>query len=238
MVKSTPGPDELLASTLRAQENERRRISRELHDEMGQGLMTLRLYLADLVRDAEGSLRLKAQEALTMLDRTIDGLRRIIAHLSPRPLEELGLVGAIRKEAQLLSKQTGMKSHLGLPKDLGSLNHEVEMAVYRSVQEGLHNISKHSGAQNFGVSLEKSAHVLTVRIDDDGNGFSEKVRPSPETFGVRGMRERLEELSGTLNIHSRKTGGTHIQIEIPLAGEGNLKHPHVRSLAVASAKAS
>lgn len=226
-------------STLRAEENERKRISRELHDEMGQGLMTLRLYLGSLVQESEGVLKQKAEEALAMVDQTIDGLRRIIARLSPRPLEQFGLVGAIRKEAERLSKQTGMKPHLSLPKDLHPLDHEIEVAAYRSVQEGLHNIGRHSAARNFGVALEASSQALTLRIDDDGTGFSGRARKSSQTFGVVGMRERLQELNGILRIHSRKTGGTRIEIEIPLPDDGELhRQPDAGNLVEAFGNAS
>lgn len=207
-------------STLQAQEDERKRMSRELHDEMGQGLMTLRLYLGSLVQGSEGTLKLKAQDAMDLLDHTIDGLRRIIARLSPRPLEELGLVGAIRKEVQMLSKRSGMKPHVELPRDWRPLDHEIEMAVYRSVQEGLNNIGKHSAAQNFGVALERSFETLSLRIEDDGTGLAGKVQDAARTFGIRGMRERIEEVNGTLRIFAPKGGGTCLEIEIPLSETG------------------
>lgn len=205
------------ASAFRAQEAERRRISRELHDEVGQGLMTLRLYLGALVEAANPELRSQAQDALTSLDMTIDGLRRIISRLSPRPLQELGLLGAIRREAHFVSRQKGMKAHLELPKSLRHLDAEVETAVYRSVQEGLHNVAKHSAARTFRIRLELSEHVLNLEIDDDGSGLSVKARNSSRTFGVAGMRERIEELGGRLQIYTQKTGGTSLRIEVPVA---------------------
>ena len=228
-------PRNLPNSILRAEENERKRIARELHDEMGQGLMALRFYLGTLLRQAaDGPLKAKAEEALALLDDTIDGLRRIIASLSPKPLENLGLIGAIRKEAKALSKQTGMKSHLAFPRELGFLAEDVELAVYRSVQEALNNISKHSGAHHFGVSIELRDGGLMLRIDDDGHGFSGKVSAS-EGFGVRGMNARIKELGGSMRIRSQKGGGTIINIEIPL--DSSSTHKDLRDVA-ASARAS
>lgn len=94
------------SSLLRAHENERRRLSRELHDEVGQGLMSLRLSLGILLRDsADGPFRKRVEATLDILDNTIDGLRRILGRLSPRPLENLGLLGAIRREAELLANK-------------------------------------------------------------------------------------------------------------------------------------
>ena len=201
-------------SSLFRAENERRRVSRELHDEVGQGLMSLRLSLGILVKDADnGAMRKRAEATLDILDNTIDGLRRIIARLSPRPLENLGLLGAIRREADLLAKQTGMIPQVALPKRLSGINSDVELAVYRLVQEALHNIAKHSGARNFSVALQGAAKKLKLRISDNGAGFVSKA--AVETFGVAGMRERVKELDGTLRIFSTKNG-TRIQIEIPL----------------------
>src|SRR5437763_13124277 len=125
---------ELSRHLVQAQEEERKRISRELHDEAGQGLMVLRLYLGTLVSESPNpELRMKIEEAMSMLDLTSGDLRRIIARLSPRMLEELGLMAAIRKEARELSKSTGMRPRLILP-GFGELDHEIEIALYRSVQ--------------------------------------------------------------------------------------------------------
>jgi two-component system, NarL family, sensor histidine kinase UhpB len=205
------------SSLFNANENERRRVSRELHDEVGQGLMSLRLSLGILIREAAGEpLRRRAEATLEILDNTIDGLRRIIGRLSPRPLENLGLLGAIRREADLLAKQTGMIPHVALPKQLTLINGEVELAVYRLVQEALHNTAKHSGARNFSVALQGTTKRLRMQISDNGAGFGSKTAASAENFGVAGMRERVEELGGRLRIFSVKSGGTRIQIEIPL----------------------
>ena len=119
---------ELSRQLLKAQEEERRRISRELHDETGQALMVLRFHLEMLAGDARSEeQKAKIQEALDVLDRSIEGLRRTIARLSPRVLEELGLVTAIRRQALLLAKHTGMKAHLELPEDVAPMDHDVEV---------------------------------------------------------------------------------------------------------------
>ncbi len=210
-------PAEASSLLLRAHENERRRLSRELHDEVGQALMSLRLSLGILLRDAaDGPLKRRAQATLDILDNTIDGLRRILGRLSPRPLENLGLLGAIRREAELLAKQTGMIPDVALPARLTLGNQEVEVAIYRLVQEALHNIAKHSGARNFSVALQGSAKRVRLQISDNGAGFGSKTATSTENFGVAGMRERVKELGGTLRIYSGKNGGTRLQIEIPL----------------------
>jgi two-component system sensor histidine kinase UhpB len=213
----TPESSELSRHLVQAQEEERKRISRELHDETGQGLMVLRLYLGTLIGEGPNpQLRAKIEDAMSMLDRTISDLRRIIARLSPRVLEELGMIAAIRKEARELSKNTGMKSRLILPNGFDELDHETEIALYRSAQEALHNVAKHSQARNFIIHLEINHDLATLIVEDDGIGFSRK-ETSRRSFGLLGMRERIAALGGTVRIRSRKDKGTRITVMLPLA---------------------
>jgi signal transduction histidine kinase len=199
-----------------AQEEERKRISRELHDEAGQGLMALRLHLGSLAAEGKGAVvASKIQQAMSMLDHTIGDLRRIIARLSPRTLNELGLLAAIRKEARSLSKISDIKGTLDLPANLSDVAHEVEVVVYRTVQEALHNIAKHSRAANFSIRLERDPATLILRVEDDGVGFVSKPN-FQGSFGLLGMRERLAALGGTVRIRSRQGRGTKIRVMLPL----------------------
>jgi signal transduction histidine kinase len=205
---------------LRALEEERRRISRELHDESGQGLMVLRLYLGMLADEVKTrSSREKIAQATELLDRTIGDLRRIIARLSPRVLEEVGLTAAIRKEARELAKNTGIKPHLTLPRSLSHVDHDVQVAIYRSVQEALHNVARHSKARNVRVALENQVSQLHLLVQDDGIGIRNKK--SPRSFGLSGMRERIAALGGQFRIHSPAGGGTALEITIPLGAYGS-----------------
>jgi len=155
---ATPESAEISRQLLKGEEEERRRISRELHDETGQALMVLRFHLEMLAGDAKGEeQRAKVEESLEVLDRTIEGLRRIIARLSPRVLEELGLLSAIRRQAQQLSSQARIKARLELPEEMAPMDHDIEVALYRAVQEALHNIAKHSQARNFAVGFRHRA---------------------------------------------------------------------------------
>jgi signal transduction histidine kinase len=229
---------ELSRHLLRAQEEERKRISRELHDEAGQGLMVLRLFLDGLwTESADPTWRAKIQESLTMLDRTIGDLRRIIARLSPRILEEMGLLAAIRKEVRELSKNTGVKTQLRLPQEMGELGQEVEIAIYRSVQESLHNISKHSQAKQCRLQLEVGGGQARLSVEDDGIGFPRPGNTSGRTFGLVGMRERIAALGGKVRIRSQRGKGTRVRVVLPLshayshAGDGtrlgpDRKHRH------------
>lgn len=207
---------ELSRHLVEAQEEERKRISRELHDEAGQGLMALRLYLGMIASESKHAETTSAiEEATSMLDRTIGELRRIIARLSPRTLNELGLLAAIRKEARSLSKITGMKGRLDLPPDLRDVTQETEIVLYRAVQEALHNVAKHSQAENFAIRLECYEQLFILRIEDDGVGFAPKPN-SHGSFGLMGMRERIAAMGGTVRIRSRRGRGTKIRVMLPL----------------------
>jgi two-component system, NarL family, sensor histidine kinase UhpB len=205
---------------LQAQEEERRRITRELHDETGQALMVLRFQLEMLAAEAKDEAqRTRTQESLALLDRTIDGLRRTIARLSPRVLEELGLVAALRKQAQLLAKQTGVRVHLDLAEDVEELDHDVQVAVYRSVQEALHNIAKHARARNVNVRLRHQSRRLSLEIEDDGVGFMPRTA-TDRGFGIKGMRERATALGGSTRIHSQPGKGTRVRVIFHLEKAG------------------
>ena len=206
---------ELSRHLLKVQEEERRRISRELHDETGQALMVLRFQLEMLAGENESrEVAGKIREALELLDRTIEGLRRTIARLSPRVLEEFGLSTAIRRQAQWLAKHTGMKGSLQIPENWSSADHDLDVALYRSVQEALHNVAKHSQASKFSVRLEVAPERVTLQIEDDGVGFSRRAA-HVRGFGLTGMRERAAALGGSMKIRSERGKGTNIQIQLP-----------------------
>jgi signal transduction histidine kinase len=203
---------------IRAQEEERKRISRELHDETGQGLMLLRLQLGMLATVVQGEdAQQKVRQITELLDRTIGGLRRIIGRLSPRVLDELGLPAAIRKEARELEKNTGIKTHLHVPQRFGDLVSDVEITAYRCVQEALHNIAKHSQARNVTLQVRQPANQLILMIEDDGVGISSKGQARSRGFGLSGMRERIAGLGGSLQIDGGEMSGTRLKITLPVS---------------------
>ena len=210
---------ELSRHLLKGEEEERRRISRELHDETGQALMVLRFQLEMLgsnVRNQEQ--KAMVQESLDVLDRTIEGLRRIIARLSPRVLEEFGLLAAIRRHAQLLASQSRMKARVELPAEIAPMDHDIEVALYRSAQEALQNIAKHSRARNFIVKLNTTASEIQLVIEDDGTGLETKT-PDDGGFGLTGMRERAVALGGSMTVESRRGRGTQLRIVLPFCAK-------------------
>ncbi|MGE5111175.1 MAG: ATP-binding protein [Acidobacteriaceae bacterium] len=209
---------ELSGHLLKAQEEERKRISRELHDETGQALMVIRLYLGMLESTVTGRTpKAKIHELLDVVDRTIEGIRRIIARLSPLLLQELGMVAAIRKEAKDLARNTGVKTEVMLAEDVGRLAPEVETAIYRVVQEALHNIAKHAHARTVNVHVTRDSKSVRVLVEDDGIGIAgSSTNPQRRTFGLAGMRERITALGGTIRVHSRKGQGTRITVNVPV----------------------
>jgi signal transduction histidine kinase len=209
---------ELSGHLLRAQEEERKRISRELHDETGQALMVIRLYLGMLENTATTRTgRAKIRETLEVVDRTIDGIRRIIGRLSPLVLQELGLIAAVRKEAKDLAKSAGVKARVNVASDFGRLPGVLETAIYRVVQEALHNVAKHAQASNVSIDLTRDGALVRLAIEDDGVGISPNRKHARQTFGVAGMRERISTIGGKMSITSSPGQGTCIEVIAPLS---------------------
>ena len=211
---------ELSGHLLRVQEEERKRISRELHDETGQALMVIRLYLGMMetgitARNVKGKIR----ETVEVVDRTIEGIRRIIGKLSPLVLQELGLVAAIRKEAKDFARNTGVKARVLMNEDVGRLAPGTEQAIYRVVQEALHNVAKHAKAQNVTVQVVREERQVQVIVEDDGIGIQPKTgAKEQQSFGLAGIKERIAMLGGVSRVTSAEGKGTRIEISVP-AGE-------------------
>lgn len=209
---------ELSAHLMYAQEEERKRISRELHDETGQALMVIRLYLGML----EGSVtahtaRMKIRETLDVVDRTIEGIRRIIGRLSPLVLQELGLIAAVRKEAKDLAKSAGVKARVTVSPDFGRMPTPLEAAFYRIVQEALHNVAKHANATTVSIEMRRENGSVHLLIEDDGVGIpSQKPNPGRQTFGMAGMHERIGNIGGKMKVTSSRGKGTRIEVIAPV----------------------
>jgi signal transduction histidine kinase len=207
---------ELSGHLLRVQEEERKRISRELHDETGQALMVIRLYLGMLEQVAGTRARGKIRETVGVVDRTIEGIRRIIGRLSPLVLQELGLVAAVRKEAKDFAKASGVKVRVAVSDEIGRLAPECEAAIYRVVQEALHNVAKHAKATLVNVQISRGEEIVHLIIEDDGQGMENTERWNGRSFGLAGMRERVAMLGGAVEVHSSPGNGTRIEVLVPI----------------------
>jgi signal transduction histidine kinase len=225
---------ELSGHLLRAQEEERKRISRELHDETGQALMVIRLYLGMLEQAVPQRMpRTKIRETVAVVDRTIEGIRRIIGKLSPLVLQELGLVAAIRKEAKDMFRNTGVKARVNVADNVGRLDAETETALYRIVQEALHNVVKHAQAHTVNIQLTRENDIVKLSVEDDGVGMQAKSSNSRgHSFGLAGIKERVKSMKGTARVQSAKGKGTRLEVSVPSLA------PAVESVEVSAAAAS
>jgi signal transduction histidine kinase len=217
---------DLSAHLLRVQEEERKRISRELHDETGQALMVIRLYLGMMESGGAKNLRGKIKETVEVVDRTIEGIRRIIGKLSPLVLQELGLVAAIRKEAKDLAKNTGVKTRVLFADEVGRLAPGTEQAIYRVVQEALHNVAKHAQAKSVIIQVAREGDAVQVQVEDDGVGIQpSRGNPRDRSFGLAGIKERIAMLGGVSRVISAKGKGTRIEITVPAGENPQLERP-------------
>ena len=213
----------LEAESRRAEEEERRRIGRELHDEAGQSLMSLRLQLEMMERDAPASLRPRLKAARELAGNTAVELRRIVASLSPAVLERLGLQAALRQLAARFQKTHGTCVVLRLAP--GEVPVSAAEVIYRVAQESLHNISRHSGATHVNLHLRTADKRVRLSVVDNGAGFcADQVKGKPKSFGLAGMRERAALLGGTLGIESAPGKGCRITLELPRAAAPVVTH--------------
>ncbi len=201
-----------------AQEAERRRIGRELHDEAGQSLLLLRLQLEMMERDAPVQLREQVAAARGVAESAVTEIRRIVAALGPAVLERLGLLAALRHLGGRFSKMHAASLALRLPRRIPPLASGTEEAIYRVAQESLLNIAKHSHAKSVKVSLHIADSVIRLSVCDDGAGFREEdATRSGLAFGLAGMRTRALLLGGKLDAVSAPGKGVTVKLELPLA---------------------
>jgi signal transduction histidine kinase len=218
---------ELLRKVISAQEDERKRIARELHDETSQTLAALGIGVeTTLATCPQSETKLRLQELGRLVHRMHQELHRLIVNLRPSVLDDLGLAAAIRwvAEWQLGGSGTAVRCELDDLDDLQvRLPTEVETAVFRAVQEAIVNISRHAHADSVLIQGSVENGVLTLEIEDDGEGFDlESITGDPSSLrgiGLLGMRERIEIISGSLEIESEPGLGTRLLIKVPVASQ-------------------
>jgi two-component system, NarL family, sensor histidine kinase UhpB len=199
---------------LAAQEAERLRIARGLHDEVGQILTGVLLQLGSLA-DAGGAQRESdLDEAKQATRQALEEVRRIAHELRPASLEHLGLLSALTELTTKFADLSGIVIDRRFDPDLPPLSPETELAIYRVAQESLTNVSRHAEASRVEVSLEKGIESVVLRIVDDGHGFDVHAPPSGHG-GLRGMRERAVLIGGALAIKEAHTGGVEVRLEVP-----------------------
>jgi len=200
-----------------AQEIERRRLARELHDETGQALSSILLGLRSLEdRVGNAEARQGVSDVRELVVSTLHDVRRLAVELRPKVLDDFGLVAALERLTETFGAQTGIGVRFQSSLPEGRLPADVETALYRIVQESLTNIVKHSRARNISIVLVRKPGAVAAVIEDDGEGFDPaSVRDGG--YGLVGMRERVGLLDGRLQIESSEGGGTTLVAEVPLA---------------------
>lgn len=203
-----------------AQESERRNIARELHDEAGQALASLRFGLRLLEREIDegSSVTGRVAELMERTDAVIDGLHRLAADLRPASLDHLGLDAALRQYTRATGAKFGLTVRFK-SRGFGSerLPSVVETALYRVVQEAMTNVVRHAHATRVDVLVERRGNRVVVMIEDDGAGFDPDEVQHGEHFGLLGLRERAEALGGSLTVESTPGAGTTVVVEVASA---------------------
>lgn len=199
-------------------EEERTRVAREIHDELGQALTAIKLESASMIRelpvDAKQQLN-RAQSIVKLVDGTIQAVRRISTALRPAILDDLGLVAAVEWAASEFQSRTGTKCRLDLPKDDIGIDRECTTALFRILQETLTNVARHANATHVNVRLAKEESSLILEVRDNGKGISEERLSAGSSLGILGMRERALLLEGELDVKGAPGDGTTIRVRIP-----------------------
>jgi signal transduction histidine kinase len=203
---------ELSAHLLRTQDGERRRIGRELHDSVGQLLALLKIELHSLrsrVRSHEAAAAQKLAECCDLAEESIKQIRTVSYLLHPPLLEELGLKSAIPWYLEGFSKRSGITTTVEISPALGRLSSEVELAIFRVLQESLTNVHRHSGSSTAHVRLWMNEDLVCMEVEDHGKGIAshdDPRLPRPLGVGLQGMSERMRNIGGKLEVHSGNQG--------------------------------
>jgi signal transduction histidine kinase len=224
---------ELAARVLEVEERERRRISRELHDEAAQLLPYVRLQLEMLEREAVAipAVRRGLAEARETIGRAVTEIRRVLSDLSPAVLDQLGLAAAVRQLLNRVRQTHGISARLDAER-LSTLPRKIETIAYRLVQECCNNAARHSSASHLNVFLAAADGKLRMRIQDDGVGFEVQAAfAKTGCFGLAGMRERVALAGGELEVSSVRGRGTRVSAVIPVSvaaskTRGDAARPH------------
>ncbi|MBR9978188.1 MAG: HAMP domain-containing protein [Bacteroidetes bacterium] len=204
-------------------EEERKGVAREIHDELGQNLTTLKLHLSLLLEDlppSDTALREKFVTIITDIDTTIQSVKRIISSLRPGLLDDLGLVAAIEWQAEEFQRRTGIFCALHIdPPDI-SLDADRSTAVFRIFQETLTNVARHAAATRVTIKLLAGNRGISLHVHDDGRGISADSIRDPRSFGLLGIRERAHYWNGTVTFEGVPGRGTNVDVTIPFDHDG------------------
>jgi signal transduction histidine kinase len=216
--RPAPAPsaeNDFSARLITVQEEERKRLSRELHDGVGQIITALKMELSRVKGAADESDAVRLQRARAHADEALATIRNVSRLLRPTLLDDLGLEAALQWHVEDFGRRTGIHSELfyQLP-SVGSLSDAVNTCVYRTVQEALNNCEKHSAARQVTVTVSDQPDGMWISVSDDGRGLRSGLG-SQDQYGIRGMRERAHILGGKLQVESEVGKGTTVILNLP-----------------------
>jgi signal transduction histidine kinase len=209
----------LTGRLLQAQDEERRRIARELHDGLNQQLAMLTVELGVLAHQVPDNLSALRNQILMLRNRTegfSNDLRNMTHHIHPAALEHLGLVSALRSHCVEFSRHKRVQVWFTVSVEMGHIPSEVALSLYRIAQEGLRNVAKHSGAQEAWVKVVRDRHKLTLVIVDKGAGFTRWRDRTNLGLGLVSIRERVQLMHGSMSVKSAPGEGTQIEVHVPI----------------------
>jgi signal transduction histidine kinase len=210
---------ELSARLQSVREEERTRIARAIHDELGQTLTGLKMDVAWLQRhldQPQPALLEKTQTMSDLIDTTIQTVRRISTELRPGILDDLGLVATIEWQLQEFQMRTGIESNLISAPEEATLNTDAATTVFRIFQEILTNVARHAHATRVEVAVEETGTFLTLQVQDNGRGITATEIHSPKSIGLLGMQERARLQAGEVQFHGTPGKGTTVTVRLPL----------------------
>lgn len=213
-----------LAETLQSvRESERKRIARDIHDDLGQALTVLQFYLSqieEMLTEDQQALLEKTRQAMLLVDDTIDTVQRISSDLRPTLLDNLGITAAIESYAKSFKDRTRIETLTVFHPDKIDIDRALATELFRVFQEAMTNVSRHAKATRVDISLRRVAHKLIMQIADNGKGIKmEEVRDPRYAIGLIGMKERVYPWNGKLHIASDESNGTTVTVVVPVAIE-------------------
>jgi signal transduction histidine kinase len=214
--------ERLAARMVEQHEEERRRLSRELHDESAQVFAAVKLQLGLLRESATPDQRPALDMALDLVGSGIRSIRDVARDLRPSLLDDLGLLPALQALADDFESKTGIRTTLQAPDRMPALSHDAELALFRTMQEGLSNVARHADATTVAVTIVNGDDALVLTVRDDGrgtDGVGSRSEHLDSKTGILGMRERVAPLGGSVDLRDASGGGAELVIRLP-AGEG------------------
>lgn len=214
-------------------ELEQKRVSREIHDELGQALTSLKMKIHLLVRRirdrsagavSPGELEDKLADLSELVDGTITSVRRISSELRPSILDDFGLVAAIEWQASQFEQEMEIPCLLRSSTDKLELDSETEVAMFRIIQEALTNIARHAAATKVSITLRSLPDHLLIRVEDNGRGIDLRKDNKKQSLGILGMKERSRLIGAALSIGPRRGGGTTVELKIPIDAKDTSDH--------------